>query len=215
MRQHARFAALFCALISGAWLASPVAGAHETPVHALFVGDSVPAALGYQPAVEQSLGRGLDLRFDLKVCRRLATAGCPYRGTMPSSALEAVRTTGSGCGRVLVVDVGYNDDPDTYGPQMVQVIDAAKAVGVRQIVWVTLRETDDLYSRINTVIRIEAGRFPIVQVADWNAFSSGKNWFRPDGLHLNDAGAVGLAALLRPYLVHAAAAARTTTTSSS
>ena len=182
-------------------------------MRALFVGDSVAASLDYQPAVERTLARGFDMRFDLKVCRRLVTRGCPFDGGTPSSAFDAVRADGSGACEVLIVDVGYNDDPDTYGPQMARVINAAKALGVKQIVWVTLRETDDDYSRINTVIRIEAGRFPIVQVADWNAFSAGKAWFRPDGLHLNDAGAIGLAALLRPYVVHAAAAASANATS--
>ena len=38
-------------------------------------------------------------------------------------------------------------------------------------------------------------------VADWNAYSSGKPWFREDGLHLTTSGALGLARLLRPLVL--------------
>ena len=71
---------------------------------------------------------------------------------------------------------------------------------VEGIVWVTLRETRDIYRRTNVAIRSEAKRWPQVQVADWNAHSSGRPWFRDDGLHLNAGGASGLAALLRPLV---------------
>jgi hypothetical protein len=111
---------------------------------------------------------------------------------------------------VLVVDVGYNDDPGVYGRQMAEVIRAARADGVKRIVWVNLRETSGLYRRINGVIGTEARRFPLVHVADWNAWSTGKPWFRPDGLHLTDAGALGLASMLRAYVVGAAQAAAAT-----
>jgi len=38
-------------------------------------------------------------------------------------------------------------------------------------------------------------------VADWNAYSRGKPWFREDGLHLTTSGALGLARLLRPLVL--------------
>jgi hypothetical protein len=170
----------------------------------LVVGDSVSAALSYQPAIEKGIGKGYDVRFDLAVCRRLAGPGCPYNGSVPPSALAVVRAAGRGLGDVLVVDVGYNDDPAVYGKEMAELIRAARAQGVRQIVWVNLRETQTPFRRINAVIRSEAKRFPLVQVADWNAWSAGKPWFRSDGLHLTDSGAQGLALMLRVYVVGAA-----------
>jgi hypothetical protein len=149
------------------------------------------------------------VKFDLQVCRRLAGAGCPYRGRVPSSALEVVESAARGSD-VLVVDVGYNDDPAVYGREMAQVIRAAKAAGVKEIVWVNLRETQSLFRRINAVIGSEAHRFPLVQVADWNSWSAGKPWFRSDGLHLTDSGAQGLALMLRVYIVSAAQSAAAT-----
>ena len=174
------------------------------------VGDSISAALAYQPSIERAIAKGFNVKFDLQVCRRLASAGCPYNGGVPSSALDAVRAAGRGIGDVLVVDVGYNDDPAVYGRQMAEVIRTAKAGGVKQIVWVTLRETEPGFEQINAVIRAEAQRFPLVQVADWNSWSAGKPWFRSDGLHLTDAGADGLALMLRVYIVSAARAAAAT-----
>ena len=172
----------------------------------LVVGDSVSAALGYEPMLETGIAKGFEVRFDLQVCRRLATAGCPFGGHPPSSALDVVQSSAGGS-EVLVVDVGYNDDPAVYGREMGQVIRAAKAAGVKEIVWVNLRETQTLFKRINVVIGTEARRFPLVQVADWNSWSAGKPWFRSDGLHLTDSGAQGLALMLRVYVVSAAKSA--------
>ena len=70
--------------------------------------------------------------------------------------------------------------------------------------WQTFRAT-------NAVIVSEAKKFPQVTVADWNAWSAGKPWFRSDGLHLTDAGATALARFLRPYLAQAATEIRAAT----
>lgn len=197
------------AAISALTLLGGAGGAEASgPVRVTFVGDSVADSLSYVPDAERTLGRGFAMRFDLRVCRRLASPGCPYDGSTPPSALDAVYSSGSTLGDVLVVDVGYNDDPALYRRGMDDLIQTAGALGVKQIVWVTLRETEPIYGETNAVIRGEARRFPQVQVADWNAGSAGKPWFRSDGLHLTGAGAEGLAVWLRPYLVRAAAAAR-------
>jgi len=49
---------------------------------------------------------------------------------------------------------------------------------------------------IDVAIRQAAKRWPELVVADWNACSSGKPWFGPDGLHLTVTGANALATLL-------------------
>jgi lysophospholipase L1-like esterase len=170
----------------------------------------VSAALGYEPSLETGIAKGFDVRFDLQVCRRLASAGCPYGGRAPSSALDVVESAPRG-NDVLVVDVGYNDDPAVYGSEMARVIRTARSVGVKEIVWVNLRETQEHFTRINAVIRAQARRFPVVQVADWNAWSAGKPWFRSDGLHLTDSGAQGLADMLRAYIASAARSAAAAT----
>ena len=81
---------------------------------------------------------------------------------------------------------------------------AALGQGAKGVVWVTLREERDTYAQTNVAIRAATRRWPQLQVADWNAYSSGKPWFSSDGLHMGAAGAAGLARFLRPYVIRAA-----------
>jgi hypothetical protein len=173
-------------------------------IRVTFVGDSVAASIHYVPSARDRLARGLRLRLDLAVCRRLVSASCSYQGTTPSTALQAVQSLGRSLGDVLVVDVGYNEGAGGYREGMRRIIRAALAQGAKGVVWVTLREYRDIYRSTNVSIRSEAKRWRQVRVADWNAFSSGKPWFRGDGLHLTSAGAHGLADLVRPYVLEAA-----------
>ena len=168
------------------------------------VGDSVAAAISYVPTAQAELARGLRLRLDLKVCRRLVQVSCPYHGSIASTALDAVRRYGRKLGAVLVVAVGYNESARGYGDGVDRVMRAARAQGAEGVVWVTLRETSEVYRRTNAEIRAAANRWPELVVADWDAYSSGKPWFRKDGPHLTTAGATALATFLRPYVLRAA-----------
>ena len=181
---------------------STSAGAARVPV--TFVGDSVPASITYVPAAQARLQRGLRVRLDLEVCRRLVQASCRFRGATPTTALQAVRGYGRSLGRVLVVNVGYNEEPQGYGDGIDRVMRSALGQGARGVVWVTLRETRGIYHATNVAIRAAARRWPQLVVADWNAYSSGRLWFGDDGLHLTNAGASGLAAFLRPFVLKAA-----------
>ena len=130
------------------------------------------------------LTRSFDTTFDLAVCRRLVTAGCAFQGRTPTNALEAVRARGRSLGDILVVHVGYNEGSVGYARGMRRIIRAAQAQGARGVVWVTLREADPVYRPTNGAIRREARRWRSVEVADWEALSRGRPWFREDGLHL-------------------------------
>ena len=92
-----------------------------------FVGDSVPDAITYVPTARRRLGRGLVLHLDLRVCRRLVQRSCSFQGETPTTALQAVRSYGRALGKVLVVDVGYNEGPIGYGAGIDDVIRAALA----------------------------------------------------------------------------------------
>lgn len=162
-----------------------------------FVGDSISASLDYVSSARNLLSRRFQMRYDLKVCRRLVTESCSFQGQTPPNTLQAVTSLGRSLGDVLIVHVGYNEGSAGYGPGMRQVIRAAQAQGAEGVVWVTLRETRDIYRQTNVAIRKEAKRWPQVTIADWQSYSRGKPWFREDGLHLNTAGAIALARLLR------------------
>jgi hypothetical protein len=169
-----------------------------------FVGDSISASLDYVPAARNILSRRFRMQYDLEVCRRLVTTSCSFQGRTPTTALEAVRSRGRSLGDVLIVHVGYNEGSAGYGAGMRQVIRAARAQGAKGVVWVTLRETRDIYRATNVAIREEAARWPQVVVADWNAASRGRPYFREDGLHLDSAGAVALARLVRESVLRVA-----------
>ena len=161
------------------------------------IGDSVSASLNYVPAAQRYLNRTFRVRYDLKVCRRLVAASCVYQGLQPATALQAASAYGRTLGDIVVVDVGYNEGASTYASGLASVMRLLVQAHVRTVVWVTLRETTSNYRAINTVIRRATRRYRRLRVADWNSWSAGRPWFGSDGLHLNSAGAIGLAHLIR------------------
>lgn len=196
--------ALLCILVAA--VSSSATAAPRAPIEATFVGDSVPASISYAPLAQAELKRGLKVRLDLRVCRRLVAPSCPYQGSTPSTALQAVQSYGRSLGDVLIVKVGYNESAQGYRQGIDQVMRAALAEGAKAVVWVTLRETTDGYHQTNVVIRKAAKRWPQLHVADWNAYSRGRPWFGHDGLHLTVTGAQALATLVRTSVLEAAAA---------
>lgn len=209
IRVATRVAAVLC-LVAAVVLMGAV-GAPAQPVakpRVTVIGDSITASFDYVPAARRYLGRGLDLRSDAVVCRRLVAASCPFQGSTPPTALEVVGAQGRLLGSVVVVNVGYNDWAAVYDVD--RVMRALLAVGVHTVIWTTLREAGAYsvqYARSNARIRQAARRWNSLLVADWNAYSRGKPWFREDGLHLTTAGAMGLARLLRPLVLSSSASA--------
>jgi hypothetical protein len=204
---------LLAAVLAALVALGPAAGSAGA-VKLTFLGDSKAAGIEYSAQAKRLLARGHNVRRDLKVCRRLVAQSCVYQGVRPLTALQAVRYYGTGLGRVLVVDVGYNDSSATYRRQMETVVKAAKARGVKGIVWVNLRvvPAHPDYRKINAIIAEVATRRPIVYVANWNAYTRGRpaSWFGSDGIHLTGAGAVGLVRLVRKYIALAAQGPRET-----
>jgi hypothetical protein len=200
--------ALVCGVASG----SSPAPAAETSAGAgprvTMFGDSVADSLNYVREAREFLADGIDLRLELSPCRKLVPIGCAYQGSRPPSVLDIVKSSSlAQLGSTVVVSVGYNDPANNYETDMAQVAIALVEKGVGQIVWVTVRERNEDYRSINATIRAQAPRWPQLQIADWEAASRGKDWFNQDGLHLNASGALGLAMLLRPYVLAACGSA--------
>lgn len=167
-------------------------------------GDSAAEVLDYVPDAKSYLGGGLDVNWQLKVCRRLVQLSCPYEGVRPPTVNDVIQAAPNGSlGPIAVVDVGYNDYVDQYQADMETVIKGLLAKGVQHIIWTTLHEVRTDYKSINATIRAEAARWPQITIADWNAASQGQDWFNSDGIHLNSSGAWGLARLLRPLILAA------------
>src|SRR5262245_57962322 len=106
-----------------------------------FIGDSKAAGINFSRKAKRLLARGNDVRRDLRVCRRLVAPSCAYpAGVYPRTALEAIRHYGTDLGRVLVIDVGYNDSSTTYRSQLNTVMRAALARDVKEIGRASCRE---------------------------------------------------------------------------
>jgi len=182
--------------------ATAASGSTSARPRVTFFGDSVAAALAYEAKARRMLGKGLDLKIDAKVCRRLAETGCPYRGDRPPSVLALVEQSTEPLGSIVVVDVGYNDDPASYGDDLDRVMQVLVRNGVSTVIWVTMQEERLLYRTTNAAIRSAARRWPQLRIADWHEASRAKStWFGADGLHLSAQGAIGLARFLRPHLL--------------
>ena len=170
-RQMHRGVALLLVLALAAF-AGTTTSAASGPLRVTFVGDSVAASISYVPAAQAQLRRGMKVRVDARVCRRLVQPSCSFEGSTPTTALQAVQGYGRSLGRVLVVKVGYNESTEGYGAGIDQVMRAALGQGAVGVVWVTLRETRDIYHSTNLAIETAAKRWPQLVVADWNAYSS-------------------------------------------
>jgi hypothetical protein len=193
-----RAAVVLLAAVVLALLASgPAAAAKTGGPRVTFIGDSVAASLLFVPDAKRALGRGLDLRLDLAVCRRLVQPSCTYQGETPATALEVVQRTGRSLGDVAVVMVGYNDSASQYRSGLDRVMRALRKARVGDVVWVTLGETRENYGLINGVIRKAPSRWRELTIADWASLSRGKSWFAGDGLHLEPDGAMALARMIR------------------
>jgi hypothetical protein len=183
--------------------AAPAQPSAPAKTRVTVIGDSITASFNYVAGARRYLGKGLDLRSDAVVCRRLVTTSCAFQGSTPPTVLQMVGAEGRALGPVVVINVGYNDWAAVYDVD--RVMRALRAAGVRRVVWVTLREAGSyasVYAQTNARIRSAGKKWrSSMVVADWNAYSRGKRWFRDDGLHLTTTGAFGLARMLRPLVL--------------
>ncbi len=206
MRTQLTALAVACLAVAVAGAATAATSRQDAPIPATFVGDSISASITYVPAARKRLGRGLAVKLDVAVCRRLVQPSCSFQGSTPTTALQAVQAQGASLGRVLIVSVGYNEGPQGYASGIDRVVRTALAEGAVGVVWVTLREQGrygSLYHATNLAIKRAPKRWPQLHVADWNAHSRGKPWFGEDGLHLSPRGATELASFIRPYVFRA------------
>ncbi len=169
------------------------------PVRVTVIGDSIAAAIEYDPTAQRILARGVDLDLQFAPCRRLVGDSCPYQGLRPPTLVALLPSLQ--LGSTVVVVVGYNDYEDTFPESVEKALQALDKTGVEHILWLTLRAERQSYLRMNDIIRTAAARHPEMTVVDWNLFSRSRpDWFQPDGLHLTRVGAIGMATLVQRSL---------------
>jgi hypothetical protein len=187
-----------------ALLAAAVAlSGSSPPPRVTLLADSVGGVLYWEAGSRAELGRRLDLRVEQQTCRRLVEPGCSAYGIDgPESALAAVQRLGSELGRIVVVNVGYNDPSDGYAHGLDQVMSALVSAGVEHVIWVTFVEREGVWAQSNEQIRAAPARWPQLTVADWAPVAAGQDWF-VDNAHLNWLGAHAYAQFLRPFVLDA------------
>src|SRR4029077_19987923 len=110
------------------------------------IADSVGGVLASDAAARAQLGQRIDLRIEQATCRKLVEPGCQ---NAPESALATVQRLGSSLGRIVVVNVGYNDPSDGYAQKLDEVMTALVAAGVQHVIWVTFVETEGVWAQSN------------------------------------------------------------------
>lgn len=170
----------------------------------LFMGDSVGESITseFGAVVAPAYPR---VNFQAKSNRCMVGAGCiAAAGVLPDAISIVNSLPPDQYPNVVVVQLGYNDDPTTFGSDVDTVVNALNARGVQRIVFVNLstRRTTVNYTLSNQILAAAAARYPNVSVLDWNAASAAptqSRWFR-DGVHLTSTGRAEFSLFLRRQL---------------
>ncbi|MGZ4700265.1 MAG: hypothetical protein ACXV98_03555 [Ilumatobacteraceae bacterium] len=180
------------------------------------IGDSTMAGMLWDVTTADDprdiVGSAYRLTFNAESCRRIVVASCRGRfGSVPQSVVPLMKTTLKGqLGEALVVMAGYDDASITNAAD--QVVAEAEAQGVIRVLWLNYRTNTeyilpgglaarDLYDSHNSELAAAAQRHSDLQILDWNGYTVNQHdWFAADGIHLNLAGADGLATFIKNAL---------------
>ena len=199
--------------------ATPVAAVATPPADAppvSLIGDSTMAGMLWDVTGADDprdiVGNSYRLTFNAESCRRIVVASCRGRfGSVPVSVVPLMKTTVKGqLGEALVIMAGYDDASIVNAVD--QVVAEAEAQGVIRVLWLNYRTNTDyvlpgglsaryLYGSHNSELAAAAQRHSDLQILDWDGFTvNQQSWFAPDGIHLNLAGADGLATFIKNAL---------------
>lgn len=182
----------------------------------LLIGDSALAPLRWFKGATVSL-QGFDWALDAESCRRLLLRSCRGREDRTPKSAAPVIDELTKAGRkynTIVVMGGYHSTESSIGKEFDGLVASVRRHGADQLVVLNFRESlafpasgskgrESVYGRFNDIIdaRLATGKYPEVEVLDWNGFSaSSKDWFRSDGIHVNLGGSLGLGVFISESL---------------
>ncbi len=177
--------------------------AAATKAKVTLIGDSVADRMERNPVAISALNEQFWLDLETRGCRRLVSPSCTIQGSSgpPPTVLQLVDRLSQNIGKIVVVDVGYNDTPSHYDHDLDAVMRALRKLGVKRVVWLTLRDPHHVYQASNADIRREPKEWPGFVIADWDRYSENHpGWFGPDGIHLNNIGAARLGQFVESVL---------------
>ena len=187
--------------------ATPVFGA---PLEAgvvgsmLFVGDSIDQSIATEFSAIVSPAYP-SVNFQALANRCMVGPSCvtPDKG-LPDAIGVVNSLSAEQFPQIAIVQLGYNDDPNTMAGDVAAVINALNARNVQRIVFVNLstRRASQNYALSNAALTAAAQTNPNVSVLDWNAASSdpsASRWFSDD-VHLTATGRAEFTLFLRKQL---------------
>ncbi len=186
---------------------TPVFGAsfEAAPVGSmLFVGDSVGQSITQEfTSIVSPAYPGVNYQALANRC--MVGPSCVAASAGQPDALSIINSlTPEQIPRIAILQLGYNDDPNSFQGDVDQVVNALNARGVQRIVFINLstRRSSSNYPLSNAVLNSAAQIYPNVSVLDWNAASSAptqSRWFS-DNVHLTTTGRGEFAVFLRTQL---------------
>ncbi|MFM8651919.1 MAG: SpoIID/LytB domain-containing protein, partial [Acidimicrobiaceae bacterium] len=187
--------------------ATPVFGA---PLEAgvvgsmLFVGDSIGQSIATEFSAIVSPAYP-SVNFQALANRCMVGPSCvtPDKG-LPDAIGVVNSLSAEQFPQIAIVQLGYNDDPNTMAGDVAAVINALNARNVQRIVFVNLstRRASQNYALSNAALTAAAQTNSNVSVLDWNAASSdpsASRWFSDD-VHLTATGRAEFTLFLRKQL---------------
>lgn len=173
-----------------------------------FIGDSVGNSIAHSGGSEfRRITDGTFVSTSIDVVDGRCTTKTVCPGT---SGVEAVSDLPSDLDLVLV-ELGYNDDPANFAADIDAMMAALDARGARRVVWVNMAEIrtvngESFYPPANEALRAAEAKHPTLTVLDWEAHSNNgerSRWFS-DGVHLTTTGQAEFALWLRGRLLELA-----------
>ena len=142
----------------------------------LLIGDSTLLAVdrynGYEPL------RGFDYVYDAESCRTLGIPSCGD-SPVPPNAVEAIGAADGNFDDVVIM-AGYDEWWTSFPDSFDEVVEAARAKGARNIIWLTYPEgveyklltgerADEAFIKNNQTLRdkVASGEYPDVRLAQW------------------------------------------------
>ncbi|MEO6124421.1 MAG: hypothetical protein ABIR32_11985 [Ilumatobacteraceae bacterium] len=201
--------------VTGAFTGTPVVatqapGPNVVPSHrVLMIGDSTLGALSIVNRTREAL-TGFSWELDAANCRRIVDQGCvsDYTKIAPTTVIEAIASA-RGSFDIVVIKAGYNDPLNPFVPSVDAVVRAARATGIRLVVWFTFSDSTSTLIRLleqhNATLKglVGSGAYPELVVADWHDYSiNNPSWFVADRHHLTVAGAWATADYIGRYIAN-------------
>jgi hypothetical protein len=182
------------------------ARAAPAPPHVTVLADSVLTAVEWNEAPLASLEHGLDVYMDVGVCRRISGLSCPYEGGRVPTLMEVIDAMGVRLGPTVLVEVGYNDDLDTFQQEVDGAVQAMLRNGVQRILWANFPATNQHWADMDDALATVASHYGQLTIIDWNRASHERwSWFQNDGIHLVYPGALAMASLFNQAVLDALA----------